>query len=245
MNKKMTATLIALTGILSALQADLVVTATSITDDFERTAAASADGTLGTTGAWTNEFADSTWGTTSGVVIGNLAANHRALVNKALQIGTGFTLKADVQVNYVNGWAGISFNYQDSNNYYAFRFKSNTGLYTVSKIVNGAAPINIESETNVGTFSSSSAYTLTVTTENGIDYTFDILDSTTQTSVLASTLTMSDTTFSGGYAGLFQTTSGPSRAKFDNFSLVIPEPASLSLMVIGSVLAFSARGVVD
>jgi hypothetical protein len=243
MNKKLTAILIALAGISSVLQADLVVTATSITDDFERTAVASADGTLGTTGAWTNEYADSTWGISSGVVIGNLAANHRTLVNRALQIGTSFTLKADVRINYSTGWAGIAFNYQDKDNYYIFRFKSDTGLYTVSKIVGGAGPVNIKSVTDSDTFSSASTYTLTVTTSNGIDYTLDILDSTTQTSVLDSVMTMTDTTFTGGYAGLFQTTSGANRAKFDNFSLVIPEPASLSLVIIGSSLIFGVRHI--
>jgi hypothetical protein len=217
--KKLIPELIILIGISSSLSAGLTVTSTSVTDDFERTAVASADGTLGTTGAWTNEYADSTWKINRGVVTANLGSNQRVLINKALRTGTRFTLKADVRINYSSGWAGIAFNYQNKDNYDLFRFKSDAKVYQVAKVVNGNPPAVIESGRYDAGFQTTLFYTLTVTTKNGSDYTLDILDATTQSSILDEALMMTDTTFTDGYAGLFQTTSKQNRAKFDNFSL--------------------------
>lgn len=250
--KKSIAVVIALTGIVS-VWADLVVTSTLVTDDFNRTVGYNSGGAMGAPGVWTNGYTGSgaQWGIVNEEASANLGTGSVGLlVNKALETvsgnGNNFVLSASVKALYDSSWAGVIFNYTDENNYYYFRFKSGSGSWVVQAFKNGVLDRLGAAGTAPVTFENETYYTLTVSSTNLYEFAVSIKESSSGTVLVSDSRIGVDATeqLSGGYGGLYQSALGNDRVRFDNFSLeVIPEPASVGLFVISGALLMLVRRI--
>lgn len=228
--KKAIIFVIMLIGVSSVWADSLVVTETSVTDNFDRSVGYNSGGSMGTT-VWTNgSSASSQWGIVSNQASANLGGVG-LLVNTALptlvENGTNFTISADVNAQLNDKWSGLIFNYTDEDNYYYLRFKSGTDTCLFYAIKGGVSDKIGATITASGIFSNNTFYTMTVTSTDL--YSFDI----TIKETLSGTVLVSDSRvgevageqLSGGYGGLVQSSVGNDIVRFDNFSLeLIPPP---------------------
>lgn len=228
------------------------VWAALINDNFNRTDTSYS--TSGTTiGAnWVNSMGTDTWKVSNSNLFVNSVSSptHAILYNNALSTvsggGTNFTLKADVSAGVANGWAGITFNYQNPTNYYQLRIKGNSSAYQLISVVNGANGTVMVNKTDATTtFAVGTLYSLTVTSSDAYNFGFTITEVGSSTVLnLTTTAVDPNSLFAGGYAGLYTPTSNAADpdAKFDNFSLqVIPEPATIGMLGLGAVAVFLIR----
>ncbi len=226
--KRIIALMIVLVSVSSAWAQSLVVTDTTVTDNFNRTAGYGAAGSMGGTTVWTNGYPSSSqWGIVDNQASANLGSGSVGLlVNKALptliENGTNFTLSAEVNALTDGKWTGIMFNYTDENNYYYFRFKSGTADWVLAAFKGGVLNKLGATGTASSTLSSNTFYTLTVTSTDL--YSFDVTIAETS----SGTVLVSDSRVGvdpgeqlpgGGYGGLYQATLGIDLVRFDNFSL--------------------------
>ena len=233
MKKKSIGVLSALFSLLfsvSSAWAELVVTATSVFDDFDRTANYGSTPTLGTN-LWSSGTGE--WGIVDGkaaVTTANAVAYNTALSTMS---GSGyeFTLSAEIHLPVTNKYAGIVFNYQNASNYYTFRYKSGSGTYQVRRLVNGV-DASVGNFTSSHIFGTNTAYILTVTSSEAYNFKVSIAAADNPMVLLVDNVMIQDAnnSFTGGYAGLNQTSSA-TQGGFDNFRLeVIPEPATMGLL---------------
>lgn len=137
-------------------RAELTVSDTWVSDDFNRSVGASSQGSMGTD-IWMNGFSEgSQWGIADNEAFASLGKGAVGLlVNKAVKLGREFTLCVDVKTLSDNRWAGLLFNYKDENHYSYFRFKSGTGNWAVQRVVNGVQHrIGATGRLNAGVFKS-------------------------------------------------------------------------------------------
>jgi len=235
----------------STVWADLVVTSTLVTDDFNRTVGHNSGGAMGAPGIWTNGFTGSNaqWGIVDGEASANLGTGSVGLlVNKALGTvsgnGNSFVLSADVKTLLDDTWAGVMFNYTDENNYYYFRYKSGANNWAVQAVKNGETDRLGAAGTASATFQTDAYYTLTVSSTNLYEFDVSIKESLSGTVLVSDSRIGVDATeqLSGGYGGLYQASLGNDRVRFDNFSLeVIPEPATIGMLAVGTVGVLALR----
>ena len=248
--KKSIAVVVALMGVFS-VWADLVVTPVSVTDDFSRTAGYNSGGAMGAPGIWTNGYTSGSaqWGIVDGEASANLGTGAVGLlVNKALETvsgnGSNFVLSASVKASTTDTWAGVMFNYTDENNYYYFRYKSGTGSWQVQAVKGGVSDRLGVASTAPMTFENNTFYTLTVSSTNLYEFNLSIKETVSGT-VLVSDSRIGEVAseqLSGGYGGLYQSSTGNDRVRFDNFSLqVIPEPATIGMLGAGTVAVLVVR----
>jgi hypothetical protein len=219
--------------IITLLKVALVSGAATVTDTFDR-----ADTTYSTNGAdiGANWFASSPendwqlWQITNNVLqsdIGN-ALDERGqsmLLNNSMTLacgnGTSFAVSADVKIGYSNAWGGIVFNYQNPSNYCTLRINGIDPEYQFLAVVDGANATVVSRGDALTGFSLTNFYTLSVwaDTEGRYDFTITEAGSTTKLNPTAAVI---DSTFTGGYAGLYNTSynSNPD-ATYDNFSLSV------------------------
>lgn len=215
--------IISVIGILFCVelaQAELAVTPTSVSDDFERTAKYSSSGSLETK-VWKNGESYGEWGIVNGAAAADSTSGNNVLINKALKTvsgdGKGFTVRADLTANTRLMYGGIVFNYQSPGNYYAFRYRADyADRLQIVKFVNGT--VSSISRAAMA-LSSGTAYTLEITSTNACEFTATVYEAGTTKAVQSFTATDKATNFTGGYAGLAQFDAGPNTYSFDNFSL--------------------------
>lgn len=209
---------------MSAAQAGLVVTPTSVSDDFDRTADFRSDATLGGS-AWANG-ADGQWG----LIDHKASANSRPAspgicINKALETTSGnktnFTLSADLLPLHNVHWAGLVWNYQNVSNYYFLQLKAGTNLYQIYRTVNGTTTRLGANGIASGRFETGSVYTVTITSSEAYHFGLEIRKTVDRALLASASIKDDAASFTGGYAGLIQTTPGQDRFRFDNFSLKV------------------------
>lgn len=137
---------------------------------------------------------------------------------------------------------GLTFNFQDMSNYYAFRFDTAAG-HVQWLSVSGGSENALFTESNVFTPVQGRDYRVTVSSNQAYFASFEIYDTVTN-SVVYSRGATEDTShlFSDGYGGLYSNFTHPSYS-FDNFELTaVPEPSQMALVGLGVVvLTFAAR----
>ncbi len=233
-------------AVLGMLCAASAAWATLVVDDFNRAnTPVSSDTSL--IGANWKQTAGSTdeWIISGNYLHSHALASPGILYNDALQTvsgsGSNFTLSLDVASKTSGAWAGVVFNYQDGNNYYMARFKSDASGFQMIKVVNGNLGV-MQYGTTAANFSEDVFYTMTI--ESDAPYVFDItITEAGETDVFGSGTQRTDTgsNFTGGYGGTYANSAGYS-AGFDNFSLqVVPEPATFGLLGLAGAAIMFAR----
>ena len=229
-----------ITMALLGISIGITVEATPFTDTFER-----ADGGLGTD--WTT-----VWGNpqiiTGTVNMASTAASGLAnlgtvglVITEAQTLDTNFTVQIDLIANGGSpAAAGLIMNYTATNSFYVFRMLSDGNLQ-FGKIADGTtvnygfSPAGTEFS-----FLSSGEYRLIVesSTPGTFDFSISTLSGGIATLVYSNSWTDGGTALSGGYSGFYL--NGGSTPRFDNFS-VVPEPGSVSLIVLSAGILFIAR----
>jgi len=202
-----------------------VMNITTFADDFNRPNLLTTNAAL--IGLNWHQELDNEWLLNASNLLSHVGTQPGVLYNTTLETVSGndtnFTLTTTMRAQADNQWVGIAFNYQDKDNFYAFRFKSATASWQLLRIVGG----------NVAAFESGSAtetllgrvyYTLTVKSSTPYEFDFTIQPAGSS-EVLNSTTHAVDTAanFSGGYAGAYVGTTGYA-GKYDNFELTVSSP---------------------
>jgi hypothetical protein len=232
------------------------VQATLITDNFNRSGIGySSNAAAALVNAnWTNGVGQTAqWAVTGPNKLLTKTTNgagYAALVNKALETlsgsGKSFTLSADLMPLQANNWAGVVWGYQDASNYYFLQMKANTNIMQVYKVVNGTQSKIGSDGLASANFAIGGTNTVTITSTTAYNFDVKITNKGTGATLLSTTSrTDTNSSFTGGYAGLILTTPGSdSRFAFDNFSLqVIPEPATVGLLGGGALALLLMRRV--
>ncbi|MGZ0708288.1 hypothetical protein ACWPKO_08120 [Coraliomargarita sp. W4R53] len=132
------------------------------------------------------------------------------------------TVSVDVIGDSAKNFFGLAFNVQSSDSFYQFRLKFGTNDYQIIEFTNGTITQTIVNQGNdiAEVFDLTKSYTLTlVSNVNGVagDYRYTITEAGSAT-VLNSQTSFSDTTYTGGFAGLTFANSG-SIYYYDNFEI--------------------------
>lgn len=152
-------------------------------------------------------------------------------------VGTGsgaFSVQADVNTAG-NEWIGLVFNAQNASNYSFVRWcnagKDNNNLQAFTT-VNGSWSTN-QLFTHANTSPIGGLSTISVASDGAGNYTLTIgSDSWNWTNA----------TFTGGFGGLYyDDPHGEGSVIYDNFSLTVPEPASLGLLALGGLALLRRR----
>jgi hypothetical protein len=201
-------------------------------DDFNRVnTSMSTDGSV-IGEYWRNSRTDAKWGIAGGQIVAGAGTTAAVLYNTLLETtsgnGAGFVLSADIKGLVSNAWSGVSFNFQDPQNYYYLRIKTGAPSYQMIRVVSGLETrMGAAGNLSSGIFSTNTAYTLTVSSSNAYEFSFAITDAKTGTLMASGSRIDDASSFSGGYAGLHYFNS-TDKARFDNFSLKITGSAHTS-----------------
>jgi len=222
--------------------------ATLVTDDFNRPNTVYTNDTSLIGPHWQQNWSANKWSIGNGSVYGDLTVGEAVLYNDELQTTSGggdsFTLKLDyVGRHNVTVWGGIAWNYQNADNFYCLRYKNTTDDYQLLTMRNGGWA-NVSSGKASAIFADSAFYSFEITSANAYEFAYSIKERTSGTLVASGTYTPAGSDFNGGYAGIFQTSTGGAHTATDNFSLeVIPEPATLGMVAIlgGAILFIRKR----
>lgn len=199
------------------------IPAMQIHDDFSDSDTAYSTNGSGIGTAWVNSRDTTNWKITNGTLMVNSAVSGPAVLYNTFQhtgsaINRSFTNSADVTALIQDAWVGIAFNYQNDTNFYAVRFKGGTASYQLYRRVNGSDSALV-SGTASSTFQTGVSYTITVSSDTAYQFDFAITETGSSTILNSKTSgTDSDSNFTDGYAGLYNTKPGEA-VKYDNFYL--------------------------
>jgi len=185
------------------------------------------------------------------LVSSSATANHRVISHQGFQAkntaGQSFATSVDMKMTAYSTTinSGLAFNFQDGLNFYAARLKTSSAsgasdgaLYfvqllngTTSTLATGIPGLDIQTNTT---------YTLTITSDTAGAFGYSLVGGTVNKS--GSIVDgAAGGNFSDGYVGIYQSVSGSS-VRYDNFSVTtIPEPATLGLMGVSTMLIFILR----
>lgn len=209
----------------------------------------------GAAGTWVNGTAGQEWRiSTGGQLIKNIltadgAVAHSVLYNSGVTMNSGGTVTADMSFDSavpatVRG--GIAFNFVDANNFYFLRIQNGTAAWDLTERVGGSFN-QLASGTASANFGGSNTYSFSVTNTNAgsNNITFSI----TGTNITAIGGTLTDTSFTTGFGGVYAGNNNATPAnqeayRWDNFS-AIPEPTSAALLLgtIGVLALFRRRNL--
>jgi len=246
-------------AIASVCSANAVVTTIAdVSDNFNRTVgnqtSASSPNALNTEDVQ-YQIVRGTWADTGSYITG--AANPSPTspsimyaTNVQTQSTGNFDFALSVDILNVNSssnpgdrMGGIVFNLQDSSNYYLLRTgNKNSALpvaetyFEFAKVVNGTLTV-LDHQTRTGL--TSQWYTISISSSLTLDNTFTYSFSDQIGGTLRYSNTVTDETFSNGYAGFWDIAGGGGGGRFDNFSLTVlqtvPEPSTVALFGVGMV----------
>ncbi len=198
-----------------------------VEDDFDRANTPYSVHGLSIGSTWKNSapFA-AKWAINEAEVVAITAKNNSVLFNTGLKIVSGkgwnFSVQADITAAFDRVWSGIVFNYQDAENFYLFRFKSGASNYQLYRMVDGKTS-RIKNEIIPGVFSINTCYTLSVVSSNPWKFSFEIIEKESGTVLAKGRAEDSLSSFAGGFAGLYQGSTGTAapKSRFDHFKLSI------------------------
>lgn len=166
------------------------------------------------------------WGIRNGSV-GVLTAGHNTvLYTKSLNTISGggceFSVEADIAAQFDNAWSGVAFHVQDSDNYYMLRFKSGFSNWHLFKVINRET-CKIKSGEIFGVFLKDRTYAVHVSSSEPFKFNLRITDEDSGKVLAEDSAEDATHSFSGGYAGLYQGSSGALVPKviFKRFALTI------------------------
>ena len=203
----------------------VVMNVTKFADDFNRPNLSTTNAAL--IGLNWHQEVDNEWLLNASNLLSHAGTQNSVLYNTTLETvsgnGTNFTLTTTMRAQSDNQWVGIAFNYQDNENYYAFRFKSANASWQLLRIVGGSVAA-FEDGNATETLLGRVYYTLTVKSSTPYEFDFTIQRAGSPV-VLNSTTHAVDTAanFSGGYAGAYVGTTSYA-GKYDNFELTVSSP---------------------
>lgn len=170
---------------------------------------------------------------------------------KGLNLGTdGFTVKVSSRNESWTEWSGVTFNVQDGNNYYAFIWRpwivdAENPQNNLQFIKVAAGVPTVLTSVLVKGLSTFTPYRELIVTGNGHGYFSAAMAATEPVyTPIPFTLAWTDTSYSGGSAGIFNSGSGTEAgyfAMFHDFSATVPEPASLGLLALGGLALLYRR----
>jgi len=145
-------------------------------------------------------------------------------------------------------WTGIAFNVQpgiNDDDFYTFRYRSNTTNYQILERDNlSNSQVIISNSDATVTFDANTDYEMTVSQAFGGAYTFTITEAGSST-VLNPTSSFTDSTYTGGFAGVYHG-NGTAGFEWKEFSMsTIPEPNSYALLgglLAGGIVLMRRRG---
>ena len=135
-----------------------------------------------------------------------------------------WTMSSDIKIASDGMWAGVAFNVQDADNFYALRIKTGTTIYQMIRVLNGTAASAFVSKSDLSIpFASGTAYTFTISSDTANEFTFTITEAGSSTVLNPQTFTSQGSgNFDGGYGGFYHWTGLVSQqpdATYDNFSV--------------------------
>lgn len=164
------------------------------------------------------------WAVGKGGLLALSAKGNSVLFNTGLETasgnGGGFSVRADVTALADRVWSGIAFNYQDADNFYFLRFKSGASNYQLYRVVDGKPASIMKSEMDGG-FLKNRRYRLTVSSSEPWNFSFKIAEAESGTVLAKGNAVDPRSSFTGGFAGLYQGTAGSAapKSRFDHFKL--------------------------
>ena len=147
---------------------------------------------------------------------------------QAINVGvTNFTLSAKILLETTTPYraGGLIFNYQDSGHYYVCRFWAN-GFQFIKQVNTASTGMDNNLTLNLAT---QAYYTLSISS-SGSTFNYSLSDSG-GTIVYSNSVT--DTTYSDGYAGFFQGPN-PGAVRFDDYSLKVRKDPKINLIMYSS-----------
>ena len=178
---------------------------------------------------WQQESTTNLWSIGGKKVYSSIKVAEAVMYNNELENisgnGTNFTFSLDLAGRHNAAiWAGVAFNYQDKDNFYALRFKNTTDNYQVLTRVNGAWQTIVSAGHASAAFVDSAYYRLTISSSNAYEFSYSMAKVSDGTVVASGNVVDPNHNFTRGYAGLYQSSKGGAHAQFDNFSLMIASP---------------------
>lgn len=204
-----------------------------LADNFNRASSGMNSSGITVAPDWFSSRTTGQWGITNRQVVANMVEGNSVLYNDSFETssgsGTGFTVNLDVTALTENSWAGVVFNYQDAGNFYFLRYKSDAANYVLARMNNGTIENLISSTLDSGVFSTDIGYTLTVSSEEAGHFSYRIKEPAGAVLVEGTVADGSASPLTGGYAGLLQSSLGPNRHSFNNFSIETGSTPSITL----------------
>lgn len=180
-----------------------------VRDDFSGT-------TLG--GRWVKADPANEWKITGNALFVNTEKSPAILCCTAPELSKSFSLSVDVTLNLANTWSGVVIHFQDVNNYYAVRIKSNCRDYQVLRVKEGRTAVLLKGSARKP-FLPGHSYTLGVTSDAPFVFNVSIARAG-DTELLNPNHIAQDFTqsLSGGTIGLYSGSTSPANpdAVFDN-----------------------------
>lgn len=233
--------------IISILCAASAAWATLVTDDFNRDLVDYTTDTSLIGPHWKQRGTSNKWQLNPGTIYTDIQVKEAIMYNDELAMTSGggdsFDFSLDVAGRHGDAvWLGVAFNYQDENNFYVIRYKNTGDDFQILATTTGGASWELFGGGHAGeNFVNDAYYTINVASTVPHQFSYSIRKAD-NTLVASGNDTDSNSRFTGGYAGFYQSQTGGADAKFDNFSLeVIPEPSTLGLVGVFAAGALFIR----
>jgi len=140
--------------------------------------------------------------------------------------GTNWTFSADVRTKITGTYAGVAFNIQDEDNFYALRIKTGTTQAQVVKVVSGSiSSVEAGNSSMVSNTVAGQIYTFTISCDQAGTFEYMITEKGSSTVLNQITFSSSTVVFDGGYGGLYlwhgEAAGNSPEAVFDDFRLQV------------------------
>lgn len=138
-----------------------------------------------------------------------------------------WTMSSEVTISGDGMWAGVAFNIQDADNFYALRVKSGTTIYQMIRVLDGSVSAFVNRKDLLSPIAAGKAYVYTISCSTANEFTFSITEKESSAVLNPQTVTFGGTgNWDGGYGGFYHGTGLLSQvpdATYDNFRLEVSD----------------------